>query len=60
MNSRAYCNIRSKRVGRISRSVMDDERSKTRARCRIMVRLMAEAGARSLEYKKEYKRVVIA
>lgn len=49
MNSRAYCSIKSKRVGRMSRSVMDDERSRTRTRCRIMVRLMAEAGARSLE-----------
>jgi hypothetical protein len=47
-NSRAYSSVRSNRVGRISRSPIDVERSNRRTRCRIIERRIAAAGARSL------------
>jgi hypothetical protein len=49
MNSRVYWSIRSKRVGRISRSIIEDDRSSNRTRCRIMVRRIAVDGASSLK-----------
>jgi len=49
-NSRAYCNIRSNRVGRMSLSIIAAERSRMSTRCRIMVRRIAAAGARSLPF----------
>ena len=47
-NSRAYSSVRSNRVGRMSRSVMDVERSSRRTRWRMIDRRIAAAGARSL------------
>lgn len=50
INSRAYCRVRSNRVGRISRSIMADERSSSRTRWRMIVRRMAAAGASRLPF----------
>ena len=47
-NSRAYSSVRSNRVGRMSRSVIDVERSSRRTRWRMIERRIAAAGARSL------------
>ena len=44
-NSRAYCSMRSKRVGRISRSSIALERSSSSTKCRMIVRRIAVEGA---------------
>ena len=48
-NSRVYSSVRSKRVGRMLRSVIDAKRSNRRTRCRMIERRIAATGARSLE-----------
>ncbi len=48
MNSRAYSSVKSKRVGRISRSIIAEDKSSSRITWRMIVRRMAAAGARSL------------
>jgi len=53
-NSRAYSSVRSNRVGRMSRSVIDAERSSKRTRWRMIDRRIAAAGARSLVHENTY------
>jgi hypothetical protein len=47
-NSLAYCNIRSNRVGRMSRSIIAADKSSSKIKCRIIVRRMAVEGASNL------------
>lgn len=48
MNSRAYWRVKVNRVGRMSRSSIEAERSNNRTRCRMIDRRIAAAGACSL------------
>ena len=47
-NSRVYSRLRSNRVGRISRSIIEFERSRMIMRCRMIVRRIALEGASNL------------